>query len=124
MKRRNPPEIVYTIQDVITPSGSYDGFKVTASLKNGDEVGWIWTDWRQKNHFVGHSGVKEQYRGIGIGVMLYEIAGEEACRRGKPLISEGTSRSHFAGRVWSSLGRRKKAKAKDWDGIRDWEYLC
>jgi GNAT superfamily N-acetyltransferase len=59
---------------------------------------------------VSTSEVKDPHRRQGIGSALYEAAHVEACRRGKPLRSQGYQRSPMATHVWESMRRSGVAK--------------
>lgn len=102
------------------------GFILNAYGPKGKKIGNLVAVNTLNNYTVINIIVAEEYRKQGIATMLYEKANEEACRRGKPLSSEGYQRSASSNAVWAKLGRMGKAEQDRVDafGRIDWMMSC
>lgn len=102
------------------------GFILNAYGPKGKRIGNLAAVEVLDSYTVVSVFVAEEYRKQGIATQLYEKANEEACRRGKPLSSEGYQRSTSSNAVWAKLGRMGKAEQDRVDrfGRIDWKMSC
>lgn len=117
--------MIFNIRSVISHRG-VEGFTITV-YKNERPIGHISIDEHGDNHFVATIHVDEPYRRQGIAYKLYTLAGEEACRRHKPLVSEGgkDSRSEEATHVWNKLVSQGDAVVlTEYNDLRDFMIPC
>jgi GNAT superfamily N-acetyltransferase len=79
-----------------------------SATQDGRVVGRMLLDVEPSYVTVGSIETEAHARGAGIGTRMYELALEEACKRGVPLVSD-TMRSRFAEAFWRKQARKGRA---------------
>lgn len=115
--------MTFNIRNILGHQGIL-GFTITAYDRK-KPIAHIYVDEKRETHYVGSIQVDEPYRRQGIAYKLYSLAGEEACRRHKPLVSEGDARSKEATHVWNKLVSQGDAIVlTEYYDLRDFMIPC
>lgn len=91
---------------------SYTGYYIHAYSKDHDYIGYIQCYISQINDaaYVKQSQIDDDYKGTGLGQMLYDIAIQYAKKISMSYFNSDTSLSSDAHKAWNRLGSRYKVK--------------